>query len=132
MEEEEEEEEKQKEKERSTQAGNRRAAAKLCAWASLTTESSRKMDYTDPIPPYDHCRKTGQRPLESHQACACLPQHCQGEREERAGGRQPGWLSVKVFKEIMACIKTFTPLKGLKIFPGALESDWRYIIPHLR
>lgn len=42
------------------------------------------------------------------------------------------WLPTKVLKEIIACIKIFTPAKGLKTFPGALNSDWKYITVHLR
>lgn len=31
--------------------------------------------------------------------------------------------ALKVFKEIIACIKIFTPVEGLKPFPWALNSD---------
>jgi len=59
-----------------------------------------------------------------HRALVSL-QHCtqQWDREHHSHGgsqepgRTPRRLSAKVLKEIIACIKIFTPAKGPKTFP---------------
>lgn len=40
--------------------------------------------------------------------------------------------AVKVLREIIACIKIFTPVEGLKPFPWALNSDGECITVRLR
>lgn len=61
----------------------------------------------------------GQLSLKLGKASGCSFSLASRRRGPGGGGRH----AVKVLKEIIACIKIFTPAEGLQPFPGALSGD---------